>query len=335
MPLPTLGDVHVNRPLTVMSVGYLQDQKDFIASVVFPPIPVPMKSDLYYIYNRGDYFRNNMQLRAPGTPAASSGYKLATGTYIANVWAEKKIIDDQIRANSDQPLQPDRDATFWLTQQALINRDVNWCTAYFGTGIWGTDLTGVTGVPSGGQFLRWSQSGSTPINDILTGQITIKQNTGMWPNVLVLGAQTYITLLTNAQIIDRLKYGQTAPGPAVVSTSDLEALFKVKRVVVASAIQTTTAESETLSSDSATVDTFAFIAGSNALLAYAADSPGIFAASAGYTFNWTGLMGSTAAGMRIKKYRWEIDAADHVEIESAYAFGLVGKALGYFFNGCV
>lgn len=335
MPTPTLGDVHVNRPLTVMSVGYLQDQKDFVASVVFPPIPVPMKSDLYYVYNRGDYFRNNMQLRAPGTPAAASGYKLATQNYSANVWAEKKIIDDQIRANSDQPLQPDRDATFWLTQQALINRDVNWVSAYFTTGIWGTTVTGVTGVPGGGQFLRWSQSGSTPINDVLTGQLQIKSTTGFWPNVLVLGAQTFITLLTNAQVVDRLKYGQTAPGAVVVSTSDLEALFKVKRVVVASAIQTTSAESNQLSSDTPVPDTFGFIAGANALLAYAADAPGIFSASAGYTFNWTGLMGSTAAGMRIKKYRWEIDAADHVEIESAYAFGLVGADLGYFFAACV
>lgn len=334
MPLPTIGDVHVNRPLTMMSVGYLQDQTDFVANVVFPAIPVVSKSDVYYIYNRGDYFRNNMQKRAPGTPAVGSGYKLATKTYVADVWAEKKIIDDQIRANSDSPLQPDRDATFWLTQQALINRDVNWCASYFGTGIWGTDFAGVTGVPSGNQFLRWDQTGSTPINDILNGQLAIKKATGKWPNVLVLGAETFVTLLTNAQIIDRLKYGQTAPGPVVVDLSDLQALFKVKRVVVAGAIQTTSSENVQADSDGSTLDTFAFIAGKNALLAYAADSPGIFEASAGYSFNWTGLTGATAAGMRIKKYRWEIDSADHVEIESAYAFGLVGKSLGFFFSAC-
>jgi len=330
-----MGDVHVNRPLTTLSVGYEQDEKDFIANVAFPAIPVPMRSDLYYIYNRGDYFRNNMQKRAPGAPAAGSGYKLATGNYTAEVWALKKIIDDQVRANSDQPLQPDRDATKWLTQQALVNRDVNWVTAYFTAGVWGTTLTGVVGAPSGGQFQKWSQSGSTPVNDILAGQLVIKQDTGLWPNVLVLGAQVFIALLTNAQVIDRLKYGQTAPGPVVVSTSDLEALFKVKRVVVASAIQTTTPESNNLNSDVTPIDTFAFIAGANALLAYAADSPGIFAPSAGYTFNWTGLMGSTGGGMRIKKYRWEIDAADHVEIESAYAFALVGSALGFFYSNAV
>src|SRR5216684_2885175 len=103
MPLPTLGDVHVDRPLTMMSVGFVQDQADFVSGNVFPPIPVTNKSDVYFKYNRGDFFRNNMQKRAPGTPAAAGGYKLATDTYVADVWALKKIIDDQIRANTDSP----------------------------------------------------------------------------------------------------------------------------------------------------------------------------------------------------------------------------------------
>src|ERR1017187_10148653 len=147
MPQPTLGDVHVNRPLTNLSIGFVQDQSDFVAGQVFPSIPVNNRSDVYFVYNRGDVFRNNRQKRAPGTPAASGGYKLTTQTYVADVWSLKKVIDDQIRANSDAPLQPDRDATYWLTQQALVNRDVNWVAAYFTTGVWGTDVTGVTGVP--------------------------------------------------------------------------------------------------------------------------------------------------------------------------------------------
>lgn len=333
MPLPTLGDVHVNRPLTNLSVGYVQDQQDFVSQTIFPAVPVPNKSDVYFVYNRGDFFRDNMQKRAPGTPAAAGGYKLTTKTYIADVWAIKKIIDDQIRANSDSPLQPDRDATFWLTQQALVNRDVNWVSAYFTTGLWGTDMVGQA-TADATHVKYWNLSGSTPIEDVLAGQIAIKKATGYWPNCLVLGAQVFTTLLTNAEIIDRLKYGQTAPGPVVVTTTDLAALFKVKRVVVASAIKTTTAEDANVDSDTLP-DTFDFIAGKNAFLGYAADSPGIFQPSAGYTFNWTGLTGATAAGMRIKKFRWEVDAADHVEIESAYVFALVSKYMGYFFSAVI
>ena len=334
MPLPTLGDVHVNRPLTVMSVGFVQDQADFVANQVFPGIPVTNKSDLYFKYNRGDFFRNTMQKRAPGTPAAGGGYKLTTGNYTADVWAVKKIIDDQIRANSDNPLQPDRDATFWLTQQALINRDVNWCSSYFATGVWGTEWYGNATASAGVAVKYWNLSGSTPIEDVLAMRLAIKKATGYWPNVLVLGAVTHTTLLTNPEIIDRLKYGQTAPGVVDVSDQDLATLFKVKKVVVASGIQTTSSEDATPDSDT-TPDTFDFIAGKHAMLAYAAPAPGIMTPSAGYTFNWTGLTGATAAGMRIKKFRWEVDSADHVEIDSAYSFGLVSKYLGgLFLNAC-
>jgi len=120
----------------------------------------------------------------------------------------------------------------------------------------------------------------------------------------------------------------------VVNLSDLEALFKVKRVLVASGVQTTSAEDMNANSDT-TPDVLDFIAGKHALLAYASDAPGIFSPSAGYTFNWTGLTGATAAGMRIKKFRWEVDSSDHLEIESAYAFGLVSKYLGYFLASAV
>jgi len=315
----------------MMAVGYLQDMTDFVADTVFPSIPVTNKSDSYFKWNRSDFFRNNMQKRAPGAPAQEAGYKLATATYTADVWAELFKIADQIRANSDAPLQPDRDAVQFLTQQAKINRDVNWVSAYFGGSIWGnTDQTGVDSAPSTNQFLRWNLSGSDPVSNILATKPTIKSNTGFEPNMVVLGYRVMIALLTNAAIIDRLKYGQTAPGAVDVSMSDLQALFKMKKVVVAGAIQTTSANDLTNDTDLDATATFDFIAGKHALSLYAAPGAGIMVPSAGYTFNWTGLTGGTAAGIRIKRYRWEVNAADHVEIDSAYAFGLVGKFLGQF-----
>src|ERR1017187_6613169 len=50
MPQPTLQDVHVNRPLTNISVAYLQEAAgvEFVADKAFPAVPVENKSDLYY-----------------------------------------------------------------------------------------------------------------------------------------------------------------------------------------------------------------------------------------------------------------------------------------------
>jgi hypothetical protein len=113
-----------------------------------------------------------------------------------------------------------------------------------------------------------------------------------------------------------------------VTNTDLAQLFEVDRVVVMGAIQTT-------SNEGAASPTFDFIGGKHALLAYAAPAPGLMVASAGYTFNWTGLPGASATGWRIKKYRWEKIASDILEIEQAYAYGLASTALGYFFSAVV
>ena len=149
MPQPTLGDVHVNRPLTNVSVAYSQEAAgvEFVADRAFPGIPVESKSDLYYTYKRADFNRDEMQLRAIATESAGSGYGLdSTGTYSCDVWALHKDVDDQIRANSDSPLSPDRDATIFLTNKALIRRENVWAGAYFKTGVW-TGEVNVTRLP--------------------------------------------------------------------------------------------------------------------------------------------------------------------------------------------
>ena len=139
MPQPTLQDVHVNRPLTNISVAYLQEAAgvEFVADKAFPAVPVENKSDLYYTYARADFNRDEMQKRALSTESAGTGYNLnSTGTYNCDVWSLHKDVDDQIRSNSDSPLAPDRDATIFLTQKALIRRENQWVSKFFGTGIW-------------------------------------------------------------------------------------------------------------------------------------------------------------------------------------------------------
>ena len=68
---PTPGDVHVNVPLTNISIAYLQNASNFIASRVFPNIPVQKQSDRYYTYDRGEFNRDEMKERAAGTESAA------------------------------------------------------------------------------------------------------------------------------------------------------------------------------------------------------------------------------------------------------------------------
>jgi hypothetical protein len=325
---PTPGDVHVNAPLTNISVAFIQSAADFIASRVFPNIPVSKQSDRYYTYNRGDFNRDEMDLRAPGTESAGSGYSLDnTPTYFADRYSVHKDIPDEVRANADAALNPDREATVFVTTKALIKREKLFVAKYFKTSVWGTDITGASSNPGSGQVLQWNDANSDPIKNVRDAKRTIRQSTGFEPNKLVLGRAVYDALVDHPDVIDRVKYGQTAGAPAKGTLAALAALFEIEEILVMNAIENTAKEGQTA--------THAFIGGKHAMLCHSASSPGLMTPTAGYTFSWTGLMGNGIEGNRIRQFRLEREGVDRVEIDMCFDQKLVAAELGLFFSGIV
>lgn len=325
---PTPGDVHVNTPLTNISIAYLQSADAFVAARVFPNIPVSKQSDRYYTYDRGYFNRDEMQLRAPATESAGTGYSIDnTPTYYCQRWSIHKDIPDEVRANADAMLNLDREAVELLTLKALLRREKIFAANFFQTGKWATDVTGVSGTPSAGQFKQWNDAASDPIGDIRTAKRTMRESTGFEPNTLVLGRPVYDKLLDNASIIDRLKYGTMGTAPAKTSVNILASLFEVDRILVMNAIENTAAEGQT--------NAHSFIGGKKALLTYVPPSPGLMTPSAGYTFSWTGLMGNGVEGNRIKTIRHALADADRVELDMTFDMKLVANDLGYFFQSAV
>lgn len=327
---PTPGDVHVNVPLTNISIAYIQEAGNFIADKIFPNIPVSKQSDRYYTYDRGYFNRDEMAERAPGTESSGSGYTVDnTPTYYAPVYAFHHDIPDPRRANADSVMAPDREATLLATQKGLIKREKLWVSKYFTTSIWTTDITGVSSNPSAGtQVLQWNDANSTPIEDIRAGKTIVLQRTGFEPNTLVIGQQVYDALCDHPDIVDRVKYGQTASrGLAQIDVSDLEALFKIGRIFVMKSVENTAKQGQT--------NSHSFIGGKKALLCYSTPAPGLMTPTAGYTFSWTGYLGASNTGHRISKFRMENLKSDRVEIEMAFDQKLVSADLGYFFTTVV
>lgn len=341
MPIvsPGRGDVHVNRPLGNISLAFQQDSVGFVADRVFQTIGVPSKSDTYFTYDRGEFNRDAMQLRAPATESAGDTYTIATDTYAAVTRAIHKDIPGEIRDNADNPINLDREATEFVTMKAMINREVNWAATYFVTGnpgdIW-TFVADGAGAASGGAFdptdagnnqlLFWTTAASTPIEDIRQGKRFMGEETGFRPNILTCGRAVFDVLLDHPDIVGRLDRGQTS-GPAIVQRDALAALFELDEVLVMDGIQNTAAKGQTA--------VHSFIGGSHALLSYRPPNPGILTPAAGYTFAWTGRVGSSPNGTRMKRFFIDEIDADRVEIESNYDQKLVAADLGYLFDTIV
>lgn len=312
---PTAGDVHVNTPLTNISIAYLQKATNFVAARVFPNIPVTKQSDLYYTYDRGEFNRDEMKERAPGTESAGGSYTLDNSpNYFCRIYSFHKDVPDPVRANADSVLAPDREATEYVTQKGLIKREKLFASKYFVTGVWTNETTPAN---------LWDTDTSTPIEDVRGAKSTILESTGFEANTLVLGSTVYDALVDHPDIVDRIKYGQTPGNPAIANIEALMKLFELERIFVMKAIENTAKEGATA--------VHSFIGGKHALLCYSAPAPGIMTPTAGYTFSWTGYLGAGAEGNRISRFRMEALKSDRVEIEMAFDQKLVSADLGYFF----
>lgn len=314
MPQPTVSDVHVDAILTNISIAYMQEADNFVASRAFPQIPVNKQSDKYFTYSQADFFRDQVQLRADGTPSAGTGYSLSTATYAAEVYALHKDIGDQVRQNADNPIDPDMDATRFLTQQMLIRQEIDWASNAFATGIWDTDRTPGT---------LWSSAGSTPIADIETGKQTVMTATGYVPNTLIISYKAFSALVDNADIVDRIKFtSQDSVTPDLLAR-----VFNVDRCLIMSSIYNTAAEGATAA--------YAAVGDKDALLCYTPRNPGLMVPSAGYQMVWSGISAGLGTASAVSRFRLDELKADRIEIEAAWDTKIVSSALGYFFSNPV
>jgi hypothetical protein len=328
MPSPYLSQIHVDRPLTNMSVAYIQSDKMFIAGKVFPIVPVDKKSGLYFVYSKDDWFRDDAQLRAPAAESAGGGYDISNTGYVCNVWAFHKDVDEQEIYNADAPISPERDAARFVTRKLLLRQEIQWVTDYMTTGIWTGSSTGTDIVPG----VLWDDPLSTPIEDIQAQQLAVLTNTGFEANALVLGFAVYLKLIRHPDIIDLIKYGAGPGNPAIANEAALAKIFGVEKVYISKAVKNTAAKTPGSNTFTGTM-----VAGKGVLLAYVNSSPGIMEPSSGYTFMWKGIsrgLGSTIASYRIPMPWLGLETV-RIESEIAFANKVIGGDLAAFFNGAI
>ena len=334
MAMLTSGAVHIDAPLTNLTIAYLQDTTAFIADRVFPKVSVMKKTDKYYIYNRADFNRvGNVQARAPRTQAPRVGMSLSTDTYSTNVFSLATDFDFETLANEDAALNVRSAGAQMLTYQLLIDREVKWASAYFAASIWGTEYTGVSGTPSAGQVKQWSDyTASTPIVDVTNAMRAVQLKSGGFkPNVMVVSKDARDILVNHPTILARLNGGATVTNTALVTDAKLAEIFGVEEFLVMETVKNTAAEG--------LAEANAFIGGKSAALYYRPRAAGLMVPSAGYTFTWDELQNASGHGLSIKSYTGDYLAIDGVaevlEANMAYDHKVVSTDLGCFFASVV
>jgi hypothetical protein len=325
MPLqPHLGMVHVDRPLTNISVAYMQDESAFV-STRHAVVPSDKKSNLYFIYTQNDFMRDEAKPRGPNEESAGSGYNVSNTSFNCQVYALHKDVDEQVQMNTDDPLDAKRDAIKFITRQLLIRQERQFMTDVMTTSTWtgSSTATDLTANPT------WDDPTSTPIEDVQVQQAQILSQTGFLPNKFYMAFQTYQKLVRHPDVIDLIKYGASAGAPAIANEEALAKIFGVEEVIVSKGMYATNAENATAA--------YSLMASKNAMLIYVPSSPGLYTPSAFYTFMWTGV--SYGLGKTIGAYEipmpWLGLTTVRVEAQIAFVNKIIGPTLGAYWTSAV
>ncbi len=314
MSQPTNSQVHINKPLTNISVAFMQDANEYVADKVFPRVPVSKQSDNYFIYDKEAFARAIAADRSGATESAGGGYEVSKGVYSCRQKSFHKDVPSDIAANSDAPLDAYRDATEFVTRAMLLKKEADFADAYFKTGIWtnGATLAGAT---------QWSDPTSDPINAVKAAIRTIQKACLVKPNKLVVGPAVIDALSEHPDLTDRYKHTDSR----TLSVQMISALLGVE-ILVGEGVQVTNVEGQATTTD--------YIFGKHALLVYAAPRPSLMMPSGGYNFTWNAY--GNGFGARIRRYPMiHLNDAARIEGDMAYDPKVVAPDAGYFFNNAV
>lgn len=309
MSLPTRNDVGAVDPvLSNILVGYMQADSRFIASRAFPVVSVEQDSGTYYILTKSYGVLDQVKRRAAGAPFERAGYAVSTATYTAQLWGLEHKIPDEIRANSQLPLDLERIGLQFLAQQSLIRKERAFAADFWTTSVWdNTDNNSTT---------DWDDfSAGDPANDIETGLRTISAASGYRPNMLCVGEIVHQALMLHPDMIDRIKYTQAATSATMQAA--IPQILGVGQYLVGMAFYNSANEAQTAS--------YAAIIDDDALLLYVDPGAGAMGATAGKTFAWGGGGGEGS----IVSYRAQETKSDVLQLSEAWDQKVVAADLGY------
>tara|TARA_R110000796_G_scaffold18654_7_gene56420 strand:- start:5857 stop:6837 length:981 start_codon:yes stop_codon:yes gene_type:complete len=325
MPLLTPSSVHIDAPLTNLTIAYVQDQNNFVADKVFPTVAVERQSDKYYEYDRANMNRSgDVKKLAPRTEVNRIGQKVSNTSYFADVYGLGMDFDQQTLANEDTALDIRSSGAQTLTTRLLIHREEQFASTFFAAGVWGTQTTPAN---------LWSDyTNSTPLVDVTTASRTMQLKSGGFkPNTMVVGKEVRDILINHPKVLARLNGGSTVQNPALVTDNMLAQIFEVENFYVMEAVQNSSVEG--------VAESNAFIGGKHALLVHGPKNAGLMVPAAGLTFAWNTLEGVNNLGVTVESFSDDAlkrqQVAEHIQVKMSYDMKVTGADLGYFFNTVV
>ncbi len=323
--MPNVRETIVAGPLADVSIAYRN--RAYIADRVFPAIDGVAPKAKIARYLKGDWFRDEAAVRAPGTRARRSTFKIDYIDVLTREFAFASPVTEEdrnfARVQGAPPLQPDTDAIEFAADKVDLKKERRTAAIVLAStwsGVAGEDVEGLWAASAG--------TNNTFIADVETRIETIRGNTGQRPNVLILSANCLPEIKQISGVLDRIKYTERG----IVSAPLIAAMFELDEVLIGDAIYTS--DEETVAGTEFTgVNVWEKNAGkASAFLFYRPSKPGLKTPSAGYQAR------SKYADGRVRRtvtWREPAEHQDLYEVAEETHILQTGADLGFLWYDCI
>ena len=298
MPNPTTNDVHIEQALSNISIAYKNEQ--YIADQVFPVVPVTKKSDYYFKFGEGAWFRDEVEVRAPGTRAQRADYTVTTASYVCINYALAKAVPDEVRKNADTPLRPEVESVEFVTDALLRARERRVASLITTSTNWAYSSSPAT---------QWSSDTADPLGDIDNAINGVVSSIGVFPNTAVTSWDVWRKLKNHPDLLDRVKY--TRPGGTPVP-GDVADWFGIGKFLIGYSLYEAAKDGQSAS--------MAYIWGDDFWVGYVPSGPALMTPAAGYVLAWE--------GRSVSRFREDQERQDVFEASENSDEVITGSAAG-------
>ena len=314
-----VANIHVDQPLSNLSLAFIQDQSEYIAAKFAPIIPVSQISGVYFKYAKRTFFENPTKRWTPGSKMAGGVMDMdSNGTYSAQFRAYEYPLPAHLAAAQDSMVMLERAVTEKVTRALLLDREIQIAGDMFVTGKWTTSVTGM----SSGVNTYWDDyANSDPLTNVKTSKLAIKILTGMTPNRITVNEQVYEALRLHPQMKEIYKYTQ----PAVMTEDLISKALGLDQMLIGKAVYMSSIEGAT--------DALGYVFAKNAVVSYVAPQVGLMTPTAACIFSFTGMSGGFDPAIeRVPDRRTH---ADYFQAYSAYDDKIISADLGAMHLGII
>lgn len=217
------------------------EKQGFIARKVFPTVDVASQSGTFGRIPLDQLLQQRETRRSPGSGYSRGNFTFTPGTYACEEHGAEEPVDDREAKMYAEYFDAETIAAARAYNAVLRNAEARVAATVFNTTTWtGAALT--TSVAT-----SWATiATATPLTNVEAAVQRVYDNSGLWPNALVINRRVFRNLRNTAQVIDRIASSGAGDRTLAsdITTQQLAQAFDLDYIIVAGGSQNTAIEGQ-------------------------------------------------------------------------------------------